>query len=80
MVEIEGRSQIRGNQKLLIPVDMGLLVDLPLEWPDLHGFEAEVRENTVNTMYTTLMQGKDTNTRQITPNSICSRWFEQPIQ
>ena len=40
MVDMGERSQIRGNQKLLIPVDMGSLVGLTLGWPDLHGFEA----------------------------------------
>ena len=40
MVDMGERSQIRGNQKLLIPVDMGSLVGLTLGWPDLHGFDA----------------------------------------
>ena len=40
MVDMGERNQIRGNQKLLIPVDMGSLVGLTLGWPDLHGFDA----------------------------------------
>ena len=40
MVDMGERSQIRGNQKLLIPVDMGSLLGLTHGWSDLHGFVA----------------------------------------